>query len=153
MGFKVTSCQSWSSQEKVCHFSHSSRSVCKRIRPGFENAGGPVILKHFSGKGEAALLCRKTLSLKVNMFPLLEVCMSNIFKAAPLLQLIVIHSSQVKLKSRQVALSRVESSQVKFNPIKFESNLVKSCPSVQYCLALAASSRQFLLSCFFWVFL
>ena len=33
----VTSCQSWSSQEKVCRFGHSSQSVWKRFRPRFES--------------------------------------------------------------------------------------------------------------------
>ena len=44
-GCKVTSCQSWSSREKVCRFSHSSPSVCKHDWPGFEDARGQVILK------------------------------------------------------------------------------------------------------------
>jgi len=44
-GYKVTSCQSWTSQEKVCRFGHSSWSVCKRDRPKFEDARSQIILK------------------------------------------------------------------------------------------------------------
>ena len=44
-GCKVTTCQSWSSQEKVCHFGHSTQSVCKRIRPRFEHTRGQIILE------------------------------------------------------------------------------------------------------------
>ena len=44
-GCKVTSCQSWSSQEKICRFGHSTRIVCNRIRPRFELGQGRIILK------------------------------------------------------------------------------------------------------------
>ena len=44
-GCKETSFQSLSSKEKVCHFGHSSRHVCKRIWPWFEPAQGRITLK------------------------------------------------------------------------------------------------------------
>ena len=44
-GLQSYCCQSWSTREKVCRFSHFSQSVCKRIQPGFEPAQGHFLFK------------------------------------------------------------------------------------------------------------